>query len=130
MSRLRTRAAVLLLAVFAVGGIGMPVLHEMAHAAEAADALAHHADADHQHHADPDHHGAEIDASCPESLCVDLTCSLCAATSASVVSASTAFEGITGEMDRLGTEAESALVRGDTTPEARGPPRSRLDRKR
>lgn len=82
MARLRPLAAVLLLAAFAVGGLGMPVLHEVAHAGETMEALAHRADADHHHHTALDDHGREALPPCPEALDGDLTCVPCASVSA------------------------------------------------
>ena len=121
MGRLRSVAAFVLLAAFAVGGFGAPVLHEIAHAGEAAEALAHRADADHHHHTALDDHGAEALPPCAEALDADLTCVLCAAAGAAVALAEVPLVRH-DDPARLGTEAEGVAAHDRTSPDARGPP--------
>ena len=67
----------LLLAVFALGGLVAPVLHDAAHAGERAAERAEHLAAGHHHHAASETHDAEADAPCPEPFALDLQCVLC-----------------------------------------------------
>ena len=84
VTRLRPLSALLLLAAFAVGGLAAPFAHEVGHAGEAQDALAHRSDADHHHHDALDDHGLEVLPPCPDAFDADLACVLCAAPSAVV----------------------------------------------
>lgn len=66
-----------LLAVFALGGLAAPWLHEAHHAQERAAERAAHTDAGHHHHAATETHDAELGAPCPGPLTLDLQCALC-----------------------------------------------------
>lgn len=71
-------SSTLLLAVFTVGGLFAPLLHEVEHAAEWKEARVDHVAAgDHHHHSAADDHGAEALPPCPEPLSADLACVLC-----------------------------------------------------
>ena len=73
-----------LLAVFVLGGLGAPWLHEARHAQElAAERTEHVADGHHHHDAD-ETHDAELDAPCPETVAMELQCVLCHGVSAQV----------------------------------------------
>ena len=68
--------AAFLLAVLAVGGVVLPVAHDVAHA-EAPDVVeTAHADG-HHHHEVADAHGVEAQPVCPEAVDPDLACALC-----------------------------------------------------
>ena len=76
VSALSTRS-LFALAVFVLGGLVAPSVHQAWHAEEWASERAQHVAEGHHHH-DADHaHVAELDAPCPEPALLDLQCVLC-----------------------------------------------------
>lgn len=77
MQTLRLHSAVVLLAVFTLGGVVLPAMHEVEHALERQEQLGSHESTDHHHHTDGEDHGTEIQPPCAQKLDSELTCVLC-----------------------------------------------------
>lgn len=78
MHRHLRHSALLLLAVFAAGGVLAPAVHEVWHAEETARLRASHlTDPTHHHHLSAEEHGTEAVEPCPDPLAADWSCVLC-----------------------------------------------------
>ncbi|MDX1420242.1 MAG: hypothetical protein R3181_09770 [Rubricoccaceae bacterium] len=113
-----------LLAVFALGGLAGPWLHETHHAQERAAERAAHTAAGHHHHAAMETHGAEADAPCPEPVGLDLQCVLCQVVNAKLAAVPVAVLPPAPWVQPFTELTSRAALSGVLGYSSRGPPRA------
>ena len=112
--------ALVLAAAFAVGGLVLPVAHDVAHAGERTDWVAQ-THGDHHHHDDASTHGHEAQPACPDSGHLEMDCALCQAPVGADLSHGTVAAGGAPETTPLAHGHEAAHA-GEAGTSVRGPP--------
>jgi len=123
VTALRPLLASALLAVWAVGGVVLPVAHDVGHSGEQVERAERIAEThdDHHHHEAESLHGTEAQPYCPETVDIDLICAVCSTHAAAMLASSTLGLGApTRQIEASDTErwADSE----GTAHFARGPP--------
>lgn len=113
-----------LLAVFVLGGLASPWLHEAWHAREFAAERTEHVADGHHHHDANETHDAELDAPCPEPVAMELQCVLCHGVSAQVAAVRVAVLPPNRTIQTLAEPAECAVSAVISGYSSRGPPRA------
>lgn len=123
VNTLRPVLAFVLLSVWAVGGVVLPVAHDVAHSGEQAERAERIAEThdDHHHHGVESPHGTEVQPYCPETLDVDLMCAVCS-TSAEALVASSSLVLEAPDRQLGASDAETRAAGEGALHSARGPP--------